>query len=100
MIKVILDMIQRSKNDYKYIIIDGAVLHKINMQNIIDLTIKIKASEIVRMNRIVKRDNISKDKVIERFNSYEDCNNFDIELLNDGNIDTLTSQIDAILDKK
>lgn len=96
----IIKTIYENKDKFDYIVIDGAILNKFKLNNIIDLIIKIEANEQLRLNRVTQRDNISLDKIIKRFKCYDDYNYYDFKILNNGNIEVLKHQIDTILDKK
>ncbi len=59
----------KSVNNEKYIIIESAILFESGFDKYVDEVILVKAPQETRIMRVIKRDNISRDKVLERMNN-------------------------------
>jgi len=71
-----------------YVIMEAAIIFETGTDHFLDKVINISAPEAIRIERVCKRDGISKDKVIERVNNQltenERKEKADINLVNDG----------------
>ncbi len=54
------------RQDAKYVIEEAAILFESNAYNELDSTINVHADELVRINRVVKRDNTTEEAVKSR----------------------------------
>ena len=55
--------------EYPYIIEEAAILFESGANKYFDYTILVKANEVLRIQRVMKRDKISKEHVISRMNN-------------------------------
>ncbi|MCK4630377.1 MAG: dephospho-CoA kinase [Bacteroidales bacterium] len=71
-----------------YVIMEAAILFETGAERFLDKVINITAPEEIRIERVCKRDGVSKEKVIERMNNQltekERKEKADINLVNDG----------------
>lgn len=71
-----------------YVIMEAAILFETGADRLLDKVINITAPEEIRIERVCKRDGVSKEKVIERINNQltenERKKKADINLVNDG----------------
>jgi dephospho-CoA kinase len=71
-----------------YVIMEAAILFETGADRFLDKAINITAPEEIRIERVCKRDGVSKEKVIERMNNQltekERKEKADINLVNDG----------------
>lgn len=70
------EIISRSKNSD--IILDAPLLFEANLNKKCDYTLSVLAKKEIRLERIIKRDNLSKDDALKRIESQND-DNFYIE---------------------
>jgi dephospho-CoA kinase len=93
----ILSEIQQVKDEnYNYCIIDCALLLNSNLQNLCDDIFLVESDIETRINRIMKRDNISKEYALSRINSLEikDKGNDKYKIIyNDGDLNNIKSKI-------
>ena len=87
--EIVKELIKAHKN----IVIDGALLIESKINLICDKTIFVSCPIDIRIDRIIKRDNISENEVYLRLNSQKDDafykENCDFEIVNDGLKDIL-----------
>ena len=80
--------------------IESALIFESGFDRFLDKIISVSADEEVRINRVIKRENCQRDKVIERINSQmsqkEKDKKSDYLLLNDEKV-SLLSQIEKII---
>lgn len=73
-----------------YVIMEAAIIFDTGADRFLDNVINITAPEAIRIERVCKRDGVSKEKVIERINNQltenERKEKADINLVNDGKI--------------
>lgn len=71
-----------------YVIMEAAIIFETGTDRFLDRVINISAPEAIRIERVCKRDGVSKEKVIERINyqltEKERKEKADINLVNDG----------------
>ena len=71
-----------------YVIMEAAIIFETGADRFLDKVINISAPEAIRIERVCKRDGVSKEKVIERINNQltenERKEKADINLVNDG----------------
>ena len=81
----------------KYAVIDAPLLIEAGMENICDEIWLVCANEKTRLERVMKRDNITKERAIMRFRnqmSEEQLRKYaDFVIENNGDIDRLREQI-------
>jgi len=73
-----------------YVIMEAAIIFETGTDSFLDKVVNISAPEAIRIERVSKRDSVSKEKVIERINNQftekERKKMADINLVNDGKI--------------
>ncbi|MCK4700560.1 MAG: dephospho-CoA kinase [Bacteroidales bacterium] len=73
-----------------YVIMEAAILFETGADRLLDKVINITAPEEIRIERVCKRDDVSKEQVIERINNQlsetERKEKADINLVNDGKV--------------
>lgn len=57
---------------YRGIIIDAIALFESGLDKLCDFTVAVIAPQDIRLERIIKRDNISEEKALERINAQKD----------------------------
>lgn len=57
---------QLEDKNYNYCIYEAAILYESNRQHICDYTILVTAPKEIRINRVINRDKINKNEVLER----------------------------------
>lgn len=67
MVNALIAEIKSRKSEYTSIIIDAPLLKEAGLIPVVDTVWTVTASENIRINRILKRDNINKAQVLERF---------------------------------
>ena len=71
-----------------YVIMEAAIIFETGTDSFLDKVVNISAPEAIRIERVCKRDSVSKEKVIERINNQltekERKEKADINLVNDG----------------
>lgn len=60
---------ESEKNGYKGVLVDAPVLFESGFDKMCDVTICVTAPKEIKLQRIVSRDNITKEKAISRINS-------------------------------
>ncbi len=63
---------EKSKEEYRAIIIDAIALFESGEDALCDFTVAVIAPEDIRLERIMKRDNITEEKALERINAQKD----------------------------
>ncbi len=63
---------EKEKEDYKAIIIDAIALFESGEDKLCDFTVAVCAPLDIRLERIMKRDNITEEKAMERINAQKD----------------------------
>lgn len=98
-----IDEVKFMYNIYKCIVIDAALLIETNLHNMCNKVIVVYADEEIRINRIIKRDNLSKQEALNRIKSQTHFENLkkyaDFVIVNNdnGNNIQLTKSINDIL---
>lgn len=89
-----------NKKSHPVVAIDAAVLFEAGFQNYVDQTITVTAPREVRMERVMKRDQMSEEQIEARMASQmseeEKINLSDFTITNDGN-HSIIQQIELIL---
>ena len=92
---------QQKKNRFKYCIKESALLFESNTFNVCDSIILITASEEIRIQRIIKRDKISREQVMERIKSQlpesQKSGLSDYVIYNEGDLFSLERDLDNVL---
>lgn len=77
-----------SRPDSKYVLLEAAIIFESGTDKLLDQVINVTAPEELRIDRVCKRDRISREKVIERLTNQltekERQEKADINLVNDG----------------
>ena len=95
---------QIKEADFEYVIIDAPLLIETELNNSCDTIIAVVSKKEEQIERICNRDNISKDKAMERINAqpdnefYKKYANYIVEN-NGGNYDELVGRIRELLQK-
>ena len=95
--KIILELFEQYKNE-KAIFISGALLFKSGLYKLFDKTIFIDADENIRLKRLMKRNNLSKDEAQLRLNLQDDSNLADFIIENNDSVEILKAEIKQLLD--
>ena len=94
--KKIFELFDKYKNE-KYIFISGALLFKSGFYKFFDKIIYIDAPESVRLERLMKRNNLDKKTALERLNLQDESNLADFLIQNNSNIKALKEKVLNIL---
>lgn len=93
----------KSKKIYRYFIVDAALIFEANYKNFFDQTILITASKKIRLERAIKRTNISLENIQNRIASQmtdkEKINLADYVIDNNYTINNLHKKIDFVIDE-
>lgn len=91
------------KSDKKIVAFDGAALFESGMNELCDAVLGVVANNKIRIERIVKRDEISPDLARQRINSQKNnefyIENCDFLVYNNGNEENLLKQVREVLGK-
>lgn len=81
---------QKGQTGSAYVIMEAAIIFETGAERFLDTVINISSPETVRIERVCKRDGVSKEQVIERINNQlsetERKKKADINLVNDGKV--------------
>lgn len=92
----ILEIFEQYKNE-KYVFISIPLLFESNMQNLFDKIILIYCNDKIRLERLIRRNNITKEEALARMNSQlsqeNKLNKCDYIVKNESDISELTKQI-------
>ena len=93
---IILNIFDENKKE-KAIFISGALLFKTGFNNLFDKTIFISAKNEIRLERLMKRNNLSKKEALNRLHLQDDSNKADFIIKNDSDIKNLKIEIKKLL---
>ena len=96
--KIIFDIFEKYKNE-KAIFISGALLFKSNFAEFFDKTIFVDAIESVRLERLMKRNNLNEAQARMRLNLQDDSALADFVVVNDGTIEDLKVEIEKLFEE-
>lgn len=98
-IKMQVDLV---KEKYNYIILDVPLLFESKLNELCNYTVGVISDKKDKINRICARDNISKEKAIQRIDSQPDnkfyINNCDY-IINNSRIEEITAKVHEMLKK-
>ena len=92
----ILEIFEKYNNE-KIIIISGALLFESGFYKLFDKTIYVEANEDIRLERLIKRNNLSYNDAKKRINAQDDNQCADYIIKNNSDINTLKKQIKEII---
>ena len=96
----ILKFFEQSKNE-NFVFASAALLFEANMQNLFDKTILVIASDDLRLNRLMQRNNFSQEEALLRLNAQnpqeEKIKLADFVIENNNSLDNLKGSIEKIL---
>lgn len=95
----IKQMIKEHSKSYKYIVIDAPLLFEAGLEVLCSSVWLVYADENIRLDRVINRDNITKEKAIARFNNQCDYKELikkaDVIIDNNGGLKELKRQVIA-----
>ena len=93
---IILDIFEENQEE-SAVFISGALLFKTGFDKLFDKTIFINSKDEIRLERLIKRNNLDKESALERLNLQDDSSlaNFIIE--NNSNISSLKEKVLEVL---
>ena len=94
--ETILEIFNENKKE-KVVFISGALLFKTGFDKLFDKTIFISADDEIRLERLIKRNNLSKKEALSRLNLQDDGNKADYIIENNNNIENLKTEIQKLL---
>ena len=94
--KIILELFEENKNE-KYVFISGALLFKSGFYKLFDKIIFIDAPESIRLQRLIKRNNLDEKSALERLNLQDDSTLADFIIENNSDINSLKEKISEVL---
>jgi len=87
-------------NKYKLFIVDAALIFEANFTSFFDKTILITTNKSIRIDRAIKRNNLSLESIQNRIHLQMSDNNkkklADIVINNNGSIDSLNKKLDKL----
>lgn len=90
-----------SKKGFDNILFDAPTLFEAGMDNLCDLIISVIAPKSIRLERILHRDNITKEQATARINAQKEDSFYteksDFVIINDKDFNTLTSKAKEII---
>lgn len=95
--KEIFNIFDKHKEE-KIVFISGALLFKSGFYRFFDKTIFVSAKDEIRLERLMKRNNLSKEIAKSRLNLQDDETQADIIIENNSNIEELKNKIKLTLD--
>ena len=96
--EIILELFEENKEE-KVIFISGALLFKSGFSKLFDKTIFIDADDKIRLERLMKRNNLSIEVAKSRLNLQDDKNSADFIIKNNSDIKNLEKEIKNIIKK-
>ena len=94
--EIILEIFEQNKEE-KAVFVSGALLFKSGFNKLFDKTIFIDANENLRLERLIKRNNLSLEDAKLRINLQDDNYQADFIIENNSNISNLKIEIDKLL---
>lgn len=94
--KIIFKLFDENKYE-KYVFISGALLFKSGFNKFFDKTIFVDAPENIRLERLIKRNNLDKKSALARLNLQDDGSVADFIIQNDSDIKNLEKKVLEIL---
>ena len=92
LMQVISVIFEKHKKD-KIVFVSGAMLFKSGFYKVFDKMIFIEANDDIRLERLMKRNNLSRQEALNRLNLQDDARYTDIIVENNGNISKLQKKI-------
>ena len=96
--KIIFNLFEEYKNE-KAVFVSGALLFKSGFYKFFDKTIFIEAKDEIRLERLMKRNNLSFDEAHARLNLQYDGNLADYIIENNDDIELLKDKITKVIEK-
>lgn len=93
---IILNIFEENKKE-KAVFVSGALLFKTGFYKLFDKTIFVEAKDEIRLERLMKRNNLSKKEALIRLNKQDDGNKADFIIENNSNINELKTNIEKLL---
>ena len=90
--KEVFNIFEKHKKD-KFVFISGALLFKSGFYKLFDKTIYVEAEEKIRLERLMKRNNLLKETALARLNLQDDGNCADIIIENNYDVSDLRKEI-------
>ena len=94
--KEIFNIFEKHKNE-KMIFISGALLFKTGFYKFFDKTIFVDAKDEIRLERLMKRNNLSKENALSRLNSQDEGTLANYIIENNSDFKTLKSNVEKVL---
>lgn len=94
--KIIFELFEKYKNE-KIIFISGALLFKSGFYKFFDKTIFINAKKEIRLERLIKRNNITEKEALLKIDAQDDNALADIIIENNDNFSNLKEKIEQTL---
>ena len=94
--KIIFELFEENKKE-KYIFISGALLFKSGFYKYFDKNIFVDAPDELRLNRLIKRNNLDKQTALKRLNLQDEPTLADFVIQNDSDIQNLEKKVLEIL---
>lgn len=93
--------IKNAKTEYTFL--DAPTLFESGADKLCDKTVAVIADENIRINRIIKRDNLLREDALLRISAQKDqsffVNNCDYVINNDGDLNALKNEVQILLKK-
>ncbi len=93
---IILNIFEENKNE-KTIFISGALLFKTGFNKLFDKTIFISSKDEIRLERLMKRNNMTKKDALIRLNAQDNSTEADYIVENNSDISDLKTKIEKLL---
>ena len=94
--EIIFELFNENKNE-KYVFISGALLFKSGFYKFFDKTIFIDAQDAIRLERLMKRNNLDKESALARLNLQDDGILADFVIQNDSDMNSLEKKVSEVL---
>ena len=94
--EIIFELFEKYKNE-KIIFISGALLFKSGFYKFFDKTIFIEANDKIRLERLMKRNNLSQNEAEKRLNLQDDSSLADFIIENNEDIEKLNNKLNDVL---
>lgn len=91
------------KDEYKFIVIDAALLIETKLNEMSDQVWLVHADEKLKIKRLIERDKLSENQIMARLKNqmpFEEAKKFaDVIIINNGTYEQLEEQVKKILDR-
>ena len=93
---IILDIFEKNQEE-SAVFISGALLFKTGFDKLFDKTIFINSKDEIRLERLIKRNNLSKKEALDRLHLQDEGDRADFIIENNSDINELKTKIEKLI---